>query len=64
MTAVIYPGLVESDASVQYHSYRQNNLHATIYYAWTLLVILLYLGSAELAKRWFYKRMAKFKTGK
>jgi len=27
------------------------------YYGWMLLIILCYLGSAELAKRWFYRKM-------
>jgi len=29
------------------------------YYGWMLLIIVLYLGSAELAKRWFYRKMNK-----
>jgi Mg2+-importing ATPase len=29
------------------------------YYGWTLIIILFYLGSAELAKQWFYRKMAK-----
>jgi len=29
------------------------------YYGWMLLIIILYLGSAELAKRWFYRKMNK-----
>jgi Mg2+-importing ATPase len=28
-----------------------------IYYGWMLLIIACYLGSAELAKRWFYKKL-------
>ncbi len=27
------------------------------YYGWMLLIIVCYLGSAELAKRWFYRKM-------
>ena len=29
------------------------------YYGWTLLVITFYLGSTDVAKRWFYKAMVK-----
>jgi len=28
-----------------------------VYYGWMLLIIIFYLGSAELAKRWFYRKM-------
>jgi len=28
-----------------------------IYYGWALLIIIVYLACAEMAKRWFYKRM-------
>nr|WP_316779063.1 cation transporting ATPase C-terminal domain-containing protein [Pedobacter antarcticus] len=27
------------------------------YYGWMMLIIILYLVSAELAKRWFYRKM-------
>lgn len=31
------------------------------YYGWMLLIVLFYLGSAELAKRWFYKKLTVVK---
>jgi Mg2+-importing ATPase len=27
------------------------------FYGWMLLIVAAYIGSAELAKRWFYKRL-------
>jgi Mg2+-importing ATPase len=31
------------------------------YYGWTFLIIIVYLTCAELAKRWFYRKIAKLK---
>ena len=33
-----------------------------VYYSWMLFVVILYIGSAELAKRWFYKKINKVTT--